>query len=370
MHPAPWQRVLLEEFKSVPDLKLHVISVRNAFARSGTVELEGVTFHCLKVPRGMRTLSLFWWETMLIRRCLSRVRPHLVHAWGTERGAALVASRLKYPHLVTMQGLLAWCLEHVDLGWFVRLEARLEAISLRRASVVTAESSFAVNWLKARHPHLKVSQVEHAPSRLFHQVERRVASGPPQLLYVGSMCLLKGSDLLLQALDQLAPELDFRLTIVGPAPAPFLERMKLLTSSALWQRIHFRHSLTQPEVADELARATLFLFPTRVDNSPNSVKEAVVAGVPVVGSAVGGMLDYIRPGLNGLTFEAEDLQAFVQAIRSALAHPLFSRGQVEPATLAQMRAYLSTHTMGQKFLAAYNSVEPKAALARGREGNP
>ena len=45
---------------------------------------------------------------LLIGRILKRVRPDVVHAWGTENGAALVAGRLGYPSVVTMQGLLTW----------------------------------------------------------------------------------------------------------------------------------------------------------------------------------------------------------------------------------------------------------------------
>ncbi|MGH7972440.1 MAG: glycosyltransferase family 4 protein, partial [Limisphaerales bacterium] len=164
LHPATWQRVLLDELRARTDLKLHVFAVRKHFPRHQTFEWEGVTFHCLKVPGGFRTLSLFWWETLLLRPRLKALRPDLVHAWGTERGAAMVASRLRYPYLVTMQGLLEWYLQQVDLGRVMRLESRLERISLKRASVVTVESRFGVDWLRRHYPHLEVRQAEHAPN--------------------------------------------------------------------------------------------------------------------------------------------------------------------------------------------------------------
>jgi glycosyltransferase involved in cell wall biosynthesis len=355
-HPASWQRVLLDELKPRPGLKLHVFSVRKHYPRHLTFEWEGVTFHCVKVPGGLRTLSLFWWETVLLGGRLKRVKPDLVHAWGTERGAALVASRLRYPYLVTMQGLLEWYLQHVDLGRVVRLEARFERISLRRASVVTVESNFGVDWLHRHYPHLEVRQAEHAPSWLFHRLERRPQTQPLQFLFVGLVSPIKGTDLLLQALDRLRSELDFRLTIIGTVSPSFLHRLKALTSPALWERITLRHNLTQPEVAEEMARATMVLFPTRVDNSPNSVKESVVAGVPVVASAIGGIVDYVVPGRNGLTFPAGNLEELVKAICAAADHPLFREGKVKPDTLTQMRQYLSPSVMARRFLAAYHRV--------------
>jgi glycosyltransferase involved in cell wall biosynthesis len=401
-HPATWQRVLFDELMrrderqkecgvqsaecrvkdgaggaaqdergalSPPDTRhpspvtLHVLLVRRHFPRSLSFDLNGATFHCLKLPPGMRTFSLFWWETFLIRRCLSRINPDLVHAWGTERGTALVASRLKYPYLVTMQGLLEWYSQRVRLSRYQRLEARLERPSLRRASVLTTESTFAVNWLRERYPHLDILQAEHAPNWLFHRLERRPETKPLRFLFVAPLTHIKGADLLVRGLDQLCNELDFRLTIVGPHQPGFLPLLKTVTSTEIWDRVSLRQNLSQPEVADELARATMVLFPTRVDTSPNAVKEAVVAGVPVIASAIGGITDYVRPGLNGFTCEPGDLGAFIQSTRSAVVHPLFSKGRVDPAVLPQLRDYLSPSRMRERFLEAYRRVLERA---RGR----
>jgi glycosyltransferase involved in cell wall biosynthesis len=358
-HPATWQRVLLDELKSLPDIKLHVIAVRSRFERACDFDLDGVSFHCLKLPKGMRTLSLFWWETVLIRRCLKRIKPDMVHAWGTERGAALVASRLGYPYLVTMQGLLEWYSQQVRLNGYQRLEARLERPSLRRASVVTTESVFGVNWLRQHYPRLDVRQVEHAPGWIFHQIERRPRTCPAHLLYVGAMAPIKGTDLLLLALDRLCGELDFVLTIIGSASPGFLEELKAATSSALWKRITIRNDLTSAQVAEEMAQATLMLFPTRADTSPNSVKEAVVAGVPVVASAIGGIVDYVLPGKNGFIFPAGDIEKFIESIRQAVVHPLFGQGQVNAETLKQMRQYLSPRVMADRFLELYQQIATK-----------
>jgi glycosyltransferase involved in cell wall biosynthesis len=357
LHPATWQKVLLDQLKSLPQLDLHVLVVRPSFPRDYTFEWQGVTFHCLKVPKGMRLTTVFWWETILIRKSLRSIHPDLVHAWGSERGAALVASRLPYPYLVTMQGLLEWYAQQAKSNLHHRWEARLEQVALQRASVVTTESSFSVRWLQDHYPHLDVRQAEHAPNWIFHQLERRPETNPLRFIFIGVMSLIKGTDLLLRALDRLKDDLDFRLTIIGLAPPKFVRTMKAATSGSLWERITIRQDLTPQQVAEELARATIMLFPTRADTSPNSVKEAVVAGVPVVASAVGGIVDYVLSGRNGITFRADNLDEFLTAIRNALAHPLFGHGKVDQGILKQMRDYLSPKVMAERFLAAYQSAQ-------------
>lgn len=356
LHPATWQRVLLEEFLPRSDLKLHVFAVKKHLRRSISFDWNGVTFHCLKVPGGLRAPSVFWWETLLLRRALRKIKPDLVHAWGTERGAALVASRLGFPYLVTMQGLLEWYLQHVDLGRVVRFEARLERVALRRASVVTTESTFAVRWLREHYPNIEVRQVEHAPNWLFHHLERRPELDPIRFLCVAPLSEIKGGDLLIQALDRLKGELDFRVTIVGGAEPRLLARIKTIVSPEIWSRVSFREGFSQMEVADKLARTTIVLFPTRVDTSPNSIKEAVVAAVPVVASAVGGIPDYVHSDLNGVTFKAGDLDEFTKAIMRAAAHPLFRKGKVDPAALIKVRQQLSPSVMVKSFLETYKRV--------------
>jgi glycosyltransferase involved in cell wall biosynthesis len=252
---------------------------------------------------------------------------------------------------------MSWLAEVGPVNHYLRLVAWLEKWSLTRASVVTVESSFAMRYLKRKFPHLEVRQTEHAPDRIFHQVQRRPQINPVRFMFVGSLSYLKGADLLFKALDQLKGELSFQLIVIGKINESFLGSLKNTVSSELWQRIHFRGSLTSEEVAGELATATMMIYPTRVDNSPNAVKEAVVAGVPVVASAIGGITDYVILGENGYLFPSENLDACISAIKAACRHPLFSQGLVEEATLVKMRDYLSPERMGQSFFETYQLIK-------------
>ncbi|PYK98876.1 MAG: hypothetical protein DME19_10825 [Verrucomicrobia bacterium] len=335
-HAMTWQRVLLDEFKVDPRVNLHVVVLRKGLERNYDFDGDGVSFHVLKVPAGLRGPTFFWTDTILIRRVLDEVRPDVVHAWGTERGAALVADRLSYPYVVTIQGLLMWYVETVPINLHFRYASFLERISLPRAPLVTTESTFAVQYLRSKFPGMRVEQAEHAPNWVFHRIQRRPRTGPIRFIFVGTLDQRKGGDLLLAALDRLKDELAWELLVIGAVEETFLTQLRAGTSIGLWDRIQFKRDLSPAEVASELGEATIMLFPTRADTSPNAVKEAVVAGVPVVASAVGGIPDYV--------------------IRAGCKHPLFSRGLVTPGSLEKNRAYLSPTLMAKRFLEAYQSV--------------
>ena len=356
LHPASWQRVLLDQLSGDPGLRLHIVVLRKQLERNVTFEHRGVMFHLVKVPGGIRAPSLYWVDTLLIRRVLRQVKPDVVHAWGTEQGAALVAKRLGYPRVVTVQGLMTWYGQVTPQVWQERLAGRIERYSLPRSPVVTTECRFSSQWLRERYPHIRVEQIEHAPDPVFHRVSRRPQTQPVRLLFVGALDYRKGGDVLLLALEALLDEVAFELVVVGKLKPDVAQAIQGSVSARLWQRVTFKENLTHLQVAEELQIATLAVCASRADVSPNSVKEAVVAGVPVVGSAVGGIPDFVVPERNGILFAPGDVPALVAALRAACVHPLFRQGQVEATTLAQMREYLSPELMGRRFRETYFSL--------------
>jgi glycosyltransferase involved in cell wall biosynthesis len=355
-HPATWQVVLLAEFEKNPAIRTHVILLRGPIARDISFERNGTVFHVLKAKGKQRLASFFWLDTLLIRRVCRRIQPDLVHAWGSEKGSGLIASRMRWPYVMTIQGLFAWYSQRIKMPVYDRFVEIVERISLKRARVVTTESAFAVRFLAEHFPGPIIHQAEHAPNVTFREVVRRPQTTPIQFLSIGGLGHRKGTDMLFAALDRVRVGMDFQLKVIcGPDPT-YIELMRASVSAETWNRVEFKHQLEPHEVAAELETPTMLLMPTRADTSPNAVKEAVVAGVPVVAASVGGIPDYVLPEKNGLLFPAGDLDAFIQTIQSACAHPLLGRGQVDPQTLAKERDYLSPELMAKNFVAAYETA--------------
>jgi glycosyltransferase involved in cell wall biosynthesis len=353
-HPATWQQSLLAEMERDQRIKLHVVVVRSTFERDDCFERNGVTFHLIKTRPGWRAPSLFWVDTVKIGRVLREsVRPDVVHAWGTEHGAALVALRLRYPHVISIQGLMAWFRTLVPLQRYEKLVAVLERYTLKRARLVSAESVDTSNRVRDAYPQVPVLHIEHPPLHRFFEIQRRPLSGPVNFLTVGKMGNRKGSDLFLHALSRLMEEMDFRCVAVGRPTDTFIESMKGALPGRLWDRVQFKSALSHPDMDREFQNATLMVMPSRADTGPVAVKEAVAAGVPVVASRMGGVPDYVVPGQNGLICEPNNLESLVGQIRAACAHPLFRNGAVNQQTLSEKRAYLHPAVAASQFVEAY-----------------
>jgi glycosyltransferase involved in cell wall biosynthesis len=364
LHPATWQTVLFNEFQNDPRLDLHILVLRKDFPRNLTIKRNNATIHCLKTAGGLRAGSFYWLDTFLIARRLREIKPDLVHAWGSEFGAAAVATRLHYPALITIQGILNWLKTIFPLNRHQRIGAFLEKRALKKARFVTAESSFSVGWLKQHYPHLQLRQIEHAPNPIFASVVRRPQTAALKFLCLASLSEAKGGGVLLQALSILEGKLDYRLIWIGSRDSKLETQHRKALPSGFWNRITWKNNLTPAQIAEELSTATIVVYPTRADSSPNAVKEAVVAGVPVIASRVGGLMDYAIPNRNAILFESGNSEACAKAIQKAVAHPLFSKGKVDPETLSEMRRYLSAKTMADKFIAAYREVLQSASENR------
>jgi glycosyltransferase involved in cell wall biosynthesis len=361
-HPATWQRSLLEQLESQSKYEIHVVVLKRHLSRNLSFVRRNVHFHLVKTVGGLRAPSMFWLDTILIRRKLKSIRPDLLHAWGTERGAALVASRIACPAVVTVQGLMRWMNQLVPPSRYQRLLAWLEHRSLRRSRVATAESTFSVNYLRNEYPHLDVHHVDLAPDPIFHRLQRHPVTNPPRLLFNGELGFAKGGDLLLLALDGLLRRIDFRLVVIGSMREKFRQDIARRVSPEIWNHISFRTNLQPPEVGHELEKSCLFICPTRADTGPLALKEAVVAGVPVIASAIGGPLDYVQPGENGFLFRPGDSLDLLRCIEASLAHPVFSHGMVCLDSLARKRASLLPAVMADKFLKVYGAAWRSSAL--------
>jgi glycosyltransferase involved in cell wall biosynthesis len=239
-------------------------------------------------------------------------------------------------------------------GLFPRVAAFFENRTLARCHEVTGESRFSTGFLREHFPHLRVHHVDLAPDFVFSQVQRQPQTRPARLIFVGRLSFQKGGDVVLRALSKLDAE--FQLVVVGAKDEPLAAELRPELSNKLWERLEFKQNLTSELLAAEFTRATMMVCATRVDTGPMAVKEAAVAGLPVIGSNVGGLPDYIVADKNGLLFPSGDADACADALRRALQHPLFREGAVDKATLASVRQQLSPRKMADSFLRLYREL--------------
>jgi glycosyltransferase involved in cell wall biosynthesis len=123
--------------------------------------------------------------------------------------------------------------------------------------------------------------------------------------YVGRLDHGKGVKTLLQAIASVASELgDFRCIVVGDGELTN-DLIQLARSLNLGERVNFVGTKAQTELQEIITNFDTFVFPTeRKSESLGLVGlEAMACGIPVIGSKIGGLEDYLVNDSNGYFFE-------------------------------------------------------------------
>ena len=77
---------------------------------------------------------------------------------------------------------------------------------------------------------------------------------------------------------------------------------KIIEKNNLNENIVFLGTLSEVEMAERMSKSNIFVSPSLIENSPNSVGEAMLMGVPVISSFVGGVGDMICHKKEGLLY--------------------------------------------------------------------
>ncbi len=75
------------------------------------------------------------------------------------------------------------------------------------------------------------------------------------------------------------------------------------------------------DVPDLLASAALFVLPSRTEALPNSVMEAMAAGLPVIACRVGGIPELVEDGVTGILVPPDDPDALGAAMARVVGNP-------------------------------------------------
>jgi glycosyltransferase involved in cell wall biosynthesis len=125
--------------------------------------------------------------------------------------------------------------------------------------------------------------------------------------------------------------------------------------------VRFRGELSRDAMADLYRSATLLVNSSIVDNTPNSLLEAMACGIPVVSTNVGGIPFLVQDGESALLVPPEDPMAIADAVRrllndSGLATRLVNNGMA----IAQRCAWRNIYPL---WLAQYGLDAPLMATS-------
>ncbi|GIW43751.1 MAG: colanic acid biosynthesis glycosyltransferase WcaL [Candidatus Binatia bacterium] len=197
------------------------------------------------------------------------------------------------------------------------------------------EADFVVTCARVNAEHLRALASENDARVVvnYHGVDlARFAPRPrcareslARIVTCGSLRLYKGHHVLIEACARVHRPVHCVIIGEGPYRSILEAQVRRL---GLVSRVQFTGALVQEKVAEEYAKADLFVLASvvledsgRQDVIPNVLVEAMAMGLPVIASDLPGIRELITNGVEGRLVPPNDPQALAQAIEELLDNP-------------------------------------------------
>jgi glycosyltransferase involved in cell wall biosynthesis len=130
---------------------------------------------------------------------------------------------------------------------------------------------------------------------------------------------------------------------------------KIIKRNQLTDKIHFLGILNEKKLSEHLCQSHIFVSPSAIENSSNSIGEAQIMGVPCVASYAGGTPDLIEHNKTGLLYRFEETEMLAANICKIFSDNEFARKLSNKSKVAANIRH-DKKTNAESLYKIYNSI--------------
>jgi glycosyltransferase involved in cell wall biosynthesis len=177
--------------------------------------------------------------------------------------------------------------------------------------------------LEAFNPAANYYHCDEVLTGVFYSLEWMNKNAGKDLIYsTGSNAFFKGGLTLARAVAVLKRRgrNNIRLRLAGiDSTSEFGWELKaLIAEQHLENNIVLLGRISPQQITGEMLQASLFVLPSHMDNSPNSLCEAMLMGMPCIAAHVGGVPSLMSDGVDGLLYHDRDPFMLAEKINQLL----------------------------------------------------
>lgn len=333
-----WISSLEEIISTQPNIELAISFFHNDNifkVKKGNTTYYPISLYDTKFKKFKHNLFYSKYDSVEIDEYLKVVndfKPDIIHVFGSEKSFGLISNYTKIPVVIHIQGLLNPYLNAMfapgtgKFDYFKYLSIKDLILKLRvlyyfthntrREQIILKECKFFMGrteWDK------NVTQIFSPKSIYFHCEEMLRAAFYQASPWINkndsnkivitttiSKIDYKGFDLILKTASILTNVIGFKFqwNVYGIYEFEFWEKKLKINSASV--NVHLMGVATPETLINALQNSDIYIHPSYIDNSPNSVCEAQIIGLPIISTNVGGISSLIQDGKTGLLVPAND----------------------------------------------------------------
>lgn len=391
--PTPfggWLTLMTSRLARLPGFEI-AVAMRSESRRFQKVEVEGITYFALPQQKDRFDVA-----QADVDRVLSEFTPDILHVEGAEmRHARRFLNTWTGPRLLSMQGVLngirPYQLGHLPLAkmlvpsrpthslvalallvnYWINFAPRLK--SEREAMRMSHHLMGRTLWDRAQAKALSPDARYHHCSRIlrdeFYKAKWNADGFECLSIFMGNASVpIKGAHIAVRALAQLLSDFPkATLYIAGQDPRKLPWRspkrhvgypvylLDLIRRLGVEENVRFTGVLNAQQMADRMARSHVCLMASIIENSPNTLGEAMLLGVPTVSAYAGGAPSMARDEVEALFYRPDDPAMLAFQVRRIFEDPELA-DRLSKAARAQA---LQTHDPDNNLadlIAAYETI--------------
>jgi glycosyltransferase involved in cell wall biosynthesis len=389
-----WMYGMAEEIGKKEEVELAIATVYKG-DKIKKITVDTINYFLLPCKNNYKYDSRLegYWEQVC-----EQFKPDIIHIHGTEFAHGLACMQ-KYPHLiyvVSIQGLVHVCakyylgglsfrniLSNITFRDLVRndnlyqakkkFEKRgvLEKKYLQRTNHVIGRTLWDLTHAKAVNSAVKYHFCNESLRNSFYLAEKWDENNKNDFTIFCSQAIypLKGLHQVLKAIALLKndfPKIKLKIAGTNITACNTLEEKikisgygfylnKLIYRLGIEGMVEFLGTLDESQMIKEYQKAHLFICSSSIENSPNSLGEAQLLGVPSIAAYVGGVPDMVKEGKTGLMYRFEEFEMLAANMRKVfsdddLAIRLSENGIIEATKRHNQQVNIN------KTIGIYNSI--------------
>lgn len=340
-----WLQGISNQLRKQEDIELHYVFPQGKMQGLLKREINGIWFYGFYSNIG-KGYELSGKRQQQIKRIVQEINPDIIHIFGTEFAHVLECVRSvsdKGKIVVSIQGLISELATVytkkisvaeavLSLGkpenlWKVKYSFYRRGINekfiLREVSNIIGRTAWDKRCVKKQNPNCRYFYCSETMREPFYNGMWNICKIEEHSIYISQAYYpIKGFHIFLKALYEVMKYYpDIHVYVAGGKA--FLETgdaygkyiNKLIEKYEIRNKITFLGVLPAEKVREQLLRAHLMVMPSLLENSPNSIGEAMLLGTPVVAAAVGGVPSLVRNEKEALLYFDHSAKQLVKCIR-------------------------------------------------------
>lgn len=298
-------------------------------------------------------------EVLVYENIVNEFHPDIIHVFGSERSFGLIGSVSNKPMILQIQGNLSVYTEKWFSGvtyWDViryckrkpflqgfgiyhsyylfRKRAIREREILKQCKYIIGRTDWDRRISSILSPESRYFQCEELLRPPFYNNQwKYIEREGKTLITTISPVTYKGLETILRSANLLknTGKVKFKWNLVGVNGKEEIVRISEGVTNLRFSdnNIIFKGAVNPDQLIDFLLESDCYVHPSHIENSPNSVCEAMILGVPVIATYAGGTSSIVNDGFEGTLIQDGDSYALAGAILELVTSPermmLFSK---------------------------------------------